>query len=534
MADMKLGLTRGDFNQHSVVTFQALLQDSAFNDVTLVCEDQRQVKGHKVILSSGSKLFKEILLKNPHPNPLIYLKLTYDHLNSIVRFIYLGQCEVDQSDIDNFLATAQDLLIEGLYSEKGNKMSQSKPQSNVNERIDITENTPNTNSGLEEYSQGCEFSLQEEKTDNTETISHPESVTKIVKEEQYVENLSVAINEDFSCPDCGKIEFCEAALVVHKRKDHNVQNIEIMQTEPKKILSDRTKLDRKRDFNHFQTYVSIQTGTSINQIINGKDGHNIVEELFFGYFSSFRNQNGEIPSISYICKLKSSINSGLIEKFKLDMTIKERFPNFHYRWQVVISGLYISDKSCKQCNIDFTDNNDLRHHMIIHQARSSQTIIDRNKYMTYFEKYVFEKAGMSIGTIISCENGRNNIIDMFFSFLSRYRNKDGNIPSVHRLKRIKSSISCKLKEKHSLDLFTGEFHKEITDRWKDINSELYDKFNCTQCRLEFIDDITLKSHLETHNKVDISNIEELANKGDIDIKKQLSVSGDISNIPYIP
>ena len=85
-----------------------------------------------------------------------------------------------------------------------------------------------------------------------------------------------------------------------------------------------------------------------------------------------------------------------------------------------------------------------------------------------------------------------------------------------------------------MDLFTGEFHQEISDRWKIIISELYDKFNCTQCRLEFIDDITLKSHLETHNKVDISNIEELANKGDIDIKKQLSVSGDISNIPYIP
>ena len=65
MTDMKLGLTRGDFNQHSVETFKALLQDNAFTDVTLVCEDLRQVKGHKVILSSGSKLFKEIIFNNP-------------------------------------------------------------------------------------------------------------------------------------------------------------------------------------------------------------------------------------------------------------------------------------------------------------------------------------------------------------------------------------------------------------------------------------------------------------------------------------
>ena len=160
-----------------------------------------------------------------------------------MRFIYLGQCEVDQSDIDNFLATAQDLLIAELYSEKGNEMS--RPPGNMNERIDVTENTPNRNSGLEQYSQGCEFPLQEETSDKTETILHSESVTEKVKEEKYVENQNksevmenqlVAINENFSCQYCGKIEFCEAALVVHKRKDHSVQNIEPMQAEPKKIV----------------------------------------------------------------------------------------------------------------------------------------------------------------------------------------------------------------------------------------------------------------------------------------------------------
>ena len=133
---MKLGLKRGDFNQHSVYTFQSLLQDDAFNDVTLVCEDQRQVKCHKVILSSGSKFFKEILLKNPHPDPLIYLKLTYDHLYSIVRFIYLGQCEIDQSEIDSFLATAQDLLIEGLWSEQEKVKSQQNHQIIIEDPIE--------------------------------------------------------------------------------------------------------------------------------------------------------------------------------------------------------------------------------------------------------------------------------------------------------------------------------------------------------------------------------------------------------------
>ena len=85
---------------------------------------------------------------------------------------------------------------------------------------------------------------------------------------------------------------------------------------------------------------------------------------------------------------------------------------------------------------------------------------------------------------------------------------------------MKSSISCKLKEEHSLDLFTGEFHQEVSDRWKVVISELDDKFNCIQCGLEFIEYITLQSHLETHNKGDISNREELANKEEKNNKNQ--------------
>ena len=124
----------------------------------------------------------------------------------------------------------------------------------------------------------------------------------------------------------------------------------------------------------------------------------------------------------------------------------------------------------------------------------------------------FEQTGIKIGTLISGENGRNNVIEMFFGFFSSYRNQDGNVPSVYRIKKMKSSISCKLKEEHSLDLFTGEFHQEVSDRWKVVISELDDKFNCIQCGLEFIEYITLHSHLETHNKGYMSNTEELANK----------------------
>ena len=107
--ELKLGLSREDFSNHSVKTFHNLFENQNFTDVTLVCEDHRQIQSHKLILSSGSQFFNEILLRNPHPNPLIFLKVKYKYLNSLVRFIYTGECEVEQHDIESFLVTARDL-----------------------------------------------------------------------------------------------------------------------------------------------------------------------------------------------------------------------------------------------------------------------------------------------------------------------------------------------------------------------------------------------------------------------------------------
>ena len=45
-----------------------------FSDVTQACEDGHQEKGHKVILASSSPFLKDLLVKNKHPHPLIYMR----------------------------------------------------------------------------------------------------------------------------------------------------------------------------------------------------------------------------------------------------------------------------------------------------------------------------------------------------------------------------------------------------------------------------------------------------------------------------
>jgi hypothetical protein len=96
-------------------TFKELWGDQDFADVTLATADDRQIKAHKVIISSCSPFFRNILVQNTHANPLLYLKgVSPDHLENVLKLIYLGQCDVRDDDISAFLATGADLGITGL------------------------------------------------------------------------------------------------------------------------------------------------------------------------------------------------------------------------------------------------------------------------------------------------------------------------------------------------------------------------------------------------------------------------------------
>ena len=82
-----INLTWTDFLEYSGTTINDLIVDADFNDVTLACDDDQQIAAHKFVLSAGSPFFKNILKKNPHQHPLLYLKgVKFVHLQSIIRF----------------------------------------------------------------------------------------------------------------------------------------------------------------------------------------------------------------------------------------------------------------------------------------------------------------------------------------------------------------------------------------------------------------------------------------------------------------
>ena len=122
-------------------------QDRYYTDVTLVTMDDKQIKAHKLILSSSSNFFKNIFVTNPHPNTLIYLKdINHKELELVLKFMYHGKCNVDRSDIENFLATGSQLGISGLVKEENglNEINELLEQSNTDKKYKDFEHPPNS------------------------------------------------------------------------------------------------------------------------------------------------------------------------------------------------------------------------------------------------------------------------------------------------------------------------------------------------------------------------------------------------------
>ena len=111
----KLCLKWNDYQENIGLSYRELRESQEFGDVTLVCEDNHRIEGHKVILASASKFFRNIFIGNKHSHPLIYMRgIKARDLVCLVDFIYHGEANVYEEDLNNFLAIAEELNLTGL------------------------------------------------------------------------------------------------------------------------------------------------------------------------------------------------------------------------------------------------------------------------------------------------------------------------------------------------------------------------------------------------------------------------------------
>jgi len=124
----KFCLRWNDFETNISVAFRELREEKDFFDVTLACDDS-QIQAHKVILSACSPFFRNVLRRNPHQHPLLYLKgVKYKELLSVLNFMYMGEVNVAQEELNSFLSVAEDLRVKGLTQNNSSEAQTPRAQ----------------------------------------------------------------------------------------------------------------------------------------------------------------------------------------------------------------------------------------------------------------------------------------------------------------------------------------------------------------------------------------------------------------------
>ncbi|XP_035712893.1 uncharacterized protein LOC110856369 [Folsomia candida] len=101
---------------HILASFEALLTEETFCDVTLICGDEMvPLRAHRLVLSACSDYFERILTENPCSQAVIVLKdFAVWEVEALLDWMYRGQVGVTEENGDALVSTAKSLQIRGL------------------------------------------------------------------------------------------------------------------------------------------------------------------------------------------------------------------------------------------------------------------------------------------------------------------------------------------------------------------------------------------------------------------------------------
>ena len=146
MSSEKFCLRWNDFSSQLSGSFKEIRDKKDFFDVTLV-SDQDQVEAHKVIISACSPFFRDILSRNPHHHPLLYLRgVKHRELQSVLDFIYHGEVNIAQDDLNSFLLVAEELQVKGLTQSQSESPGKKFGDQSRGEKRELTSSAARTKS----------------------------------------------------------------------------------------------------------------------------------------------------------------------------------------------------------------------------------------------------------------------------------------------------------------------------------------------------------------------------------------------------
>ena len=239
----KLCLQWNDFRENAISAFGSLKEVNDFADVTLACGDGEQVEAHKVILAASSPFFQNLLRKNVHAHPLIYMRgVKAEELSAIIDFLYCGEANVYQENLDSFLAIAEELQIKGLMGKpdadegeqkKPSKMPEKEKQVQRRAKVGSTANsnldralalTSNFSGNWQDLDKKCNTMMEK-------TLKRKENGNLLYK-----------------CKVCGKEEICSG--LKHHIEANHLEGISIPCNFCEKIFRSRNALGTHIHSNH--------------------------------------------------------------------------------------------------------------------------------------------------------------------------------------------------------------------------------------------------------------------------------------------
>jgi hypothetical protein len=206
----KFCLKWNEFQNNIVRSFQDLRKDTDFSDVTLVCEEDQQLEAHRNILATSSPFFNTVLKKNKHSHPMIYMRgVKAKELAAIVDFIYLGEANVFQEDLEGFLALAEELQLEGLAGSSNDNLGKTeeaieKPKPNALNKPRIVKHHEKP---VEDYKEESWITNPTAPVKGGEMLIPVDSTMTVDLREQIDSMVEKLGDSQYKCTVCHKIMF---------------------------------------------------------------------------------------------------------------------------------------------------------------------------------------------------------------------------------------------------------------------------------------------------------------------------------------
>ena len=199
----KFSLKWNDFTDNVSKSFGLLRNEEYLHDVTLVSDDHKQVPAHKLVLSACSEYFRDIFKNTSssrHSHPLLCLDgISSTDLENILEYIYNGEIQIYQDNLDRFLSVAQRFKLEGLLNEKPEEEVYDPMYENIKEEIPLKKQT-----AKHDQLKAPKRSSRDLVTVDNVSVSVSSNEMEDIKN-KINENLEKCEDGRFRCTLCGKI-----------------------------------------------------------------------------------------------------------------------------------------------------------------------------------------------------------------------------------------------------------------------------------------------------------------------------------------